>query len=52
MSDFLLINIAGIQNKIVHQYSLKFAKISLGKTPKTAATRKPIKPDSNLSSGE
>ena len=44
--------IAGIQNKIVHQYSLKFVKISLGKTPKTAATRKPIKPDKNLSSGE
>ena len=49
--DFLLINNAGIQNNTVHQYSVKFATISPGKTPKTAATTNPISPDNNLKYG-
>ena len=52
IADCLFMKTAGIQNKITHQYSFKLRKISFGKTPKTEATKKPIKPEDNRSSGE
>ena len=37
---------------MIHQYSLKFEKISVGKIPNTAATKNPIRPEIHLKIGD